>query len=648
MNVKLLIPFISLIFPFLLMGNCIDANYDLLDVISESDYFVQGQVTEIAYHWNQERTHIYTLYSIEYTDATSKAATLKLLEKGGKIDDLIEYVIPSLKIPIGTKASFFLDESTEILENDYSEEACFQLSLGLNSLFPFEEFSLKDLNKIQSSNTTSILSKSIDRNSKTVSNNINITEVFPQIIAAGTKDTFNILGTGFLGQGAISKIQFRNPDLFGVTIGYIDVPQDHIIFWSDTLIQVIVPGRDLLTGHPGAGSGNFKIVNDIGQIKTSDQQILVEHNLLVTGLNAVHLIDDNNLGGYTFSFSNNLPLESFPAVYRAMNKWQINANVPFVFSEEISNSVCALNDGINLLTFDENCELPLGTLSQTSHWFSTCDDNQSYFLEIDIVFSQAFEWYFDDEVVPGDKKDFETVLIHELGHAIGLAHCLNDGEVMYPSIDFGVKNTIIDTNSIAGGSYVIQNSLDNICSNTSEINPFYSNDENCEIAILASSTTQCENDNFELHLIISSNDSTGYEIYVNNDFYEVCVYNGLRVNEIVLELDCMYKNLTIDLISESDSDCKFQLEIEGSNEILVYPTLLNAGNKIFIENLSKEEGDDIVDFKLYSLNAQLLENIKFPINEQIIYSLPSDLDSGLYLIELQLNNEVVRKKIVVY
>jgi hypothetical protein len=69
----------------------------------------------------------------------------------------------------------------------------------------------------------------------------------------------------------------------------------------------------------------------------------------------------------------------------------------------------------------------------------------------EITFVQGWDWYAgaDPTAVTGDQYDFQTVVTHELGHALGLGHSTDPNSVMYATLDTGVARrtmTVQDLN----------------------------------------------------------------------------------------------------------------------------------------------------------------------------------------------------------
>jgi hypothetical protein len=115
------------------------------------------------------------------------------------------------------------------------------------------------------------------------------------------------------------------------------------------------------------------------------------------------------------------------------------------------SSVCdagGVADGVN--TIEWRASLPDGVLGTTC---AVSDGGTilgyPHYIEADIVFSAAIPWSVDD-VMPADTYDWETTLLHEMGHLVGLSHTETADAVMFASLDKGVQRRSPQPDDIAG------------------------------------------------------------------------------------------------------------------------------------------------------------------------------------------------------
>ena len=59
--------------------------------------------------------------------------------------------------------------------------------------------------------------------------------------------------------------------------------------------------------------------------------------------------------------------------------------------------------------------------------------------EADIIFNLNFKNSYETKKINKDSYDFQTVLLHEVGHVLGfIGHNYEDGSIMYPSVNIGL------------------------------------------------------------------------------------------------------------------------------------------------------------------------------------------------------------------
>jgi excinuclease ABC subunit C len=87
--------------------------------------------------------------------------------------------------------------------------------------------------------------------------------------------------------------------------------------------------------------------------------------------------------------------------------------------------------------------------------------------ELDIVFDDSTKWSYAIASPLSDEFDFESIALHELGHAHQLGHIINPNGVMHYSVAPGEFKKNLSDNDIQGGKYVIKNSMSsNSCGNS--------------------------------------------------------------------------------------------------------------------------------------------------------------------------------------
>lgn len=277
-----------------------------------------------------------------------------------------------------------------------------------------------------------------------------ITYIFPLTITGGTYSTFSIFGYGF---GTTPGIVYvKNPNDGGATL--LQVTPVHILIWEDEYIELYMPGV--------AGSGPVGvIVNNVAV--ESEETVHILYSELETEIvyeNTTWLLQTalrkNNANGsmqfqYNTAFSNNA--EARRSFMRAFDNWRCAADVNFRLGAVTNINVAAI-DYTNVIAFDTNDPLPPGVSGRTSTSGPNCW-NGSYpatpVADIDIIFdaNPAGGWQFGPTYP--EQLDFESVALHELGHALQLRHVLEPDHVMWPFLDPGDEKRTLHPDDIAGG-----------------------------------------------------------------------------------------------------------------------------------------------------------------------------------------------------
>ncbi|HVT11190.1 MAG TPA: matrixin family metalloprotease [Fimbriimonadaceae bacterium] len=115
-------------------------------------------------------------------------------------------------------------------------------------------------------------------------------------------------------------------------------------------------------------------------------------------------------------------------------KWQAVANIQFQPGDASAEIQSRLFD------FQDGCG---GTLAYS---YFPCDGSPAGHCYFDLG-----ECFSAEPVTPAGQMDFESVCLHELGHALGLDHDPNNPQaVMYPFFEFGEQRRTLQAGDIAG------------------------------------------------------------------------------------------------------------------------------------------------------------------------------------------------------
>ena len=217
-----------------------------------------------------------------------------------------------------------------------------------------------------------------------------------------------------------------------------------------------------------AGTGFITVQNNNGDKIKSENMLTVRYafkGVMYYEKKPYHTIlaDTNGNGGYTWSIADNFSsINNARDIFiQAVSKWNCVAGVNWDIEYPVpANS--AVIDGINLITFDDENTLPDGVLGQTSTRSSYIIVNRKIVLyaeEIDIVFSKNINWYFGTDTPDFSQYDFESVVLHELGHAHQLGHVIDLNDIMYWNIGNGKTRRDFNQNIQEAAEIIIDESI---------------------------------------------------------------------------------------------------------------------------------------------------------------------------------------------
>ncbi|MEM1124011.1 MAG: hypothetical protein AAGJ18_26475, partial [Bacteroidota bacterium] len=277
------------------------------------------------------------------------------------------------------------------------------------------------------------------------------------VFVSGTIESDNDLvleGTGF--GDAIGSIQFANSDSGGRSVTSVDQSTD-FVSWTNTQVRVKIPTR--------AGTGTVIIKNTAGSVVgTADITVAYAINSLYSSFRSfpaktrqnIKFTNRNDAGGYTMQLNTPSGFANSTAVFpfeRAANTWICNSGVNWQI-DKTGTATGFGNDGNCVVLFEPN--LPIGVLGITTSRYkasgnSSCSGHNTvwYLKEFDIQFlpnhrlGNSFEWNFSEAPPSANQFDFQTIVLHELGHAHVLGHVINGEEIMHYSVTHGTQNRAV-------------------------------------------------------------------------------------------------------------------------------------------------------------------------------------------------------------
>lgn len=290
-----------------------------------------------------------------------------------------------------------------------------------------------------------------------------LTSFAPTSLSAGTGAVLTIVGDGFGSSRGSGFVEFRNADDGGAT--RVKAREADYLSWTNTRITVRVPSST--GGHP-AGSGFVRV--------STNDQLMVESTASLTVVYALTNVEStdgaflqrpnhvalNGAGGISFRFGPNFAAATTAAAawQRALATWRCQSGMNWdVAATGTSNAIA--DDGQNAVAFDQGAELPTLVLGRTTSYYRGCyapnGEVVFWVKEIDMQFDDGAIFQFGPALAIAPQIDFESVAVHELGHAQQLTHLNLPGAVMHYAVARGQNTRRLNPLSdIAGGRQVLR------------------------------------------------------------------------------------------------------------------------------------------------------------------------------------------------
>lgn len=465
-------------------SQCMQYDIPLAKRVGGASAIVEGKIVSQKCFPAGRNGMIYTRSTIEVYKifkglSASSLNTIDIVTQGGTYQNERVSVSPAIDLSIGQTGLFFLQEHTNnddfIGFEPYSWQQCFVqydeqagTASDVFTPYPSAKYLYNAING-QLGNSMRIIQpytpqvkKQNGKNSKTLV--ASISSLSPSYITAGTDSSLTIRGAGFGSEyGGQAAVAFSNADDGGVTM--FSAAPSRIVSWNDNVIVVKVPHQ--------AGTGKVRVTSVDGtQATTSSGSITI--NYAVTNVtdslsgNAYppYLVNANETGGYTLTLNssfatNNLAVDAFKI---ALRTWRCNT----FLNMGVTKSQTALNcvngkDGINVVSFDDSCTLPAGVISLSYQFYNGCNITFWSLREFDMIFSKDAGgnlWnYAPTFVIGATQIDFQSTVLHEIGHVHQLGHVIGTGQVMQYKLAPRTFTRTLAARDIAGGTFVMNRSV---------------------------------------------------------------------------------------------------------------------------------------------------------------------------------------------
>ncbi|GAA3945173.1 IPT/TIG domain-containing protein [Hymenobacter algoricola] len=450
---------------------------------------VEGEVLSAVGFWDAGHQRIYTAHQIRvFTVFKGRAVTeVTVLTEGGTVGDDRQELTNTLRLSSGDQGVFFLYPAPWVGPGAPAAWAAYGSQQGfirydlatLSAAEPFRAYPAldKDFYAELSARTgqpgqalapNRVLNAAQRRRRELAAAAKGqapvITLLAPLTLTAGAGAVLTITGSGFGAARGKGFVEFRNADDGGMT--FIQPQPADYVSWSDQLIRVRVPSYGT-AGNP-AGTGVVRVTTTELLPAQSTQAITITYALSnVQDRNSKVVVrprhsNVNNSGGLTFQlesgFANN---PNAAQIFRRdlQQIWRCQTGVNWLLGPNRSGRGAA-DDDENSVGFDSGAELPVNVLGRTTSYYRGClgprGEVSFYVKEIDMQFDDGVNFLFTSGTPATGQFDFESIVVHELGHAQQLGHVILPPAVMH----FGVaprqvRRTLSDFD-ISGGRLMLR------------------------------------------------------------------------------------------------------------------------------------------------------------------------------------------------
>jgi len=493
--------FVFLVWPLQAQEACLLMPASLPQRVAQAALIIEGKVLQSQSYWDPAHQNIYTANQVQifkvFKGNLGTSTTINIITEGGRVGDDLHTFSNTLSLQPDQQGVFFLEPSrfpagqTTNTNPAYSVYASSQGFIRYNLPFdeardPFQVYqgitaglhkTLSSLPQIQvkTFGPNPELEKAQPRKTSLVNPQARtqaalvITNFTPDSITAGTGAILTITGSNFGAARGQGMVEFKDAN-DGAASFFSALPTDYVS-WSDKEIQVKVPSN----ANGVAATGEVRVTNNDLVTVTGNKTLFVKYAISSVIKDDVaytpyHVNKDGN-GGYIFRADNSVNAEAAQSFARALQTWTCQTAMNWQLDAQRTSTTVTAEDDVNVLHFGSDDNLPVNILGRTTSRYKGCRVGSSYRYwvnEIDMVFNDSITWNYGSNTPSGMQYDFETVALHELGHAHQLSHIYYSRAVMhYAIIRRQVTRRLSSASDIDGGNYVLARSFrNNICSPT--------------------------------------------------------------------------------------------------------------------------------------------------------------------------------------
>lgn len=465
--------------------------------IKAADIIVEGEVVAQRSFWDARQELIYTAHTVrlfKIFKGEVKERQVEVITDGGTVGLAMHTVSSALQLQKGQQGMFFLSRgaptgivasAASIITRPYASRQGFvryDVERG-TAADPFRQY--KSVQEVYQAVTSRMgqqyktvvvndrldsgLKAQLKQQSTQATQAVVVTSFSPARTSAGTSAILTINGTGFGSSRGNGFVEFPNADDGGTTM--VRPYASDYLSWSNNQIRLRVPSYTQTGGT--AGTGQIKVTANDGTSGMSAGTLIIEFaysNVVAEGGNTPFqplLIDANRSGGYTIQFAPSMQNRAAAqeGFRRAVNNWVCTTNVNWIIGAATTTESSA-DDSRSVIRFASSAVTGQGVLARTISKYRGCvaisgtrRDTTFWLTEFDMEINSNISWQYGPGAPATNQFDFETVILHELGHAHQLGHVILPNTLMHYNIGRRTQIRDLTPPDIAGANLVLNRSL---------------------------------------------------------------------------------------------------------------------------------------------------------------------------------------------